>query len=182
MRMEPKAIVKRKGHNMTGRGTSSIELNNTATNEERAQIIRNSTSLFNCELANTPEKCAEALNEFFDRVSKSGEIPSVEKMALALGVYRQLLWEWEQGSLGREIADMVRKAKELLAAIDAELVASRKIEPITYIFRAKNYYGMKDKMEYSIEKRDVLGDGKSAEEIYGKYKDALPIQAEGEVE
>ena len=80
------------------------------------------------------------------------------------------------------MADMVRKAKELLAAIDAELVASRKIEPITYIFRAKNYYGMKDKVEYSIEKRDVLGDGKTAEEIYGKYKDALPIQAEGDVE
>ena len=176
--MEPKAIVTQKNPSRV----MSLEQNCTATNEERSDIIRNSTSLMNCQYANTPEKAAEALNTFFARVSQTGELPSVEKMCLALGTVRQTVWEWEQGSLGREMADIVKKAKEILGAIDAELVASRKIEPITYIFRSKNYYGMKDKVEYSIEKRDVLGDGKSAEELGKKWLNSIPIQAESEVE
>jgi|WetSurMetagenome_2_1015567.scaffolds.fasta_scaffold29718_7 hypothetical protein len=176
--MEPKAISTHKNPARI----MSLEQNCTATNAERAQIIQNSTSLLNCQLANTPEKAAAALNNFFAKVSASGEIPSVEKMALALGTVRQVIWEWEQGTLGREMADIVKKAKEILGAIDAELVASRKIEPITYIFRAKNYYGMKDKVEYSVERRDVLGSGKTVDELEAKWLNSIPICTDSEVE
>ena len=42
---------------------------------------------------------------------------------------------------------MVKKAKEILAGIDAKLVSQGKIPQVTYIFRAKNFFGMRDQQE-----------------------------------
>ena len=39
---------------------------------------------------------------------------------------------------------MVEKARQLLADIDAGLVQKGQIPQVVYIFRSKNYYGMRD--------------------------------------
>jgi len=45
---------------------------------------------------------------------------------------------------------MIKKAKQILASIDAELVSSGKIPQVVYIFRAKNFYQMSDQQEITI--------------------------------
>jgi hypothetical protein len=60
---------------------------------------------------------------------------------------------------------MIKKAKDLIAAYDANLVAEGKLNPVTYIFRSKNYYGMKDQQEHVITPNNPLGDAASPEEI-----------------
>lgn len=69
-----------------------------------------------------------------------------------------------------------------MASFDAKLVISGKMQFLTYCFRSKNYYGMKDAVEYSIERRDVLGEPKSPDELGAKWLNSIPIQAESEVE
>ena len=48
---------------------------------------------------------------------------------------------------------MIKKAKQILAGIDAKLVSQGKIPQITYIFRAKNFFGMTDKQEVVLQNR-----------------------------
>ena len=102
------------------------------------------------EVPETEEEFAERLNEFFQHCEEANEIPTIEKMALALGSYRQKVWEWEvQETKGRLVSDMLKKAKSIISTMDAELAMTGKIQPVVYIFRSKNFYGMRDQVDIS---------------------------------
>lgn len=121
-------------------------------------------------IVKSDEECAERLNEFFSVLAETGELPSVEKMALALGTVRQTLWNWENGvGCSAVRAAMIKRAKEILAAMDAELVSRNKIPQVTYIFRAKNFFGMKDQTDVVVTPNNPLGDAQSVEDIAVKY-------------
>ena len=102
------------------------------------------------EVPVTDEEFADRLNEFFEHCYETNEVPTIEKLALALGTTRQTLWDWETGERkGRLVSDMIKRAKSMISAMDAELAMTGKIQPVVYIFRAKNYYGMKDQVDFS---------------------------------
>lgn len=105
---------------------------------------------FKKEEPKTEEEFAERLNEFFQHCEEAGEVPTVEKLALALGTYRQKVWEWEVNQTrGRLISDMLKRAKAIISTMDAELAMTGKIQPVVYIFRSKNFYGMRDQVDIS---------------------------------
>ena len=165
-------------NNKTKKGSksASVEVNNTATSEEISQILRNSLYWFNRDIVKTDEECAERLNEYFERLAETGEIPTVEKMCLALGTTRSTVFRWETGELQSSQArrNMIKKAKEILAAMDAEMVNEGKIPQVTYIFRAKNFFGMQDQQEVVLTPNNKLGDDVNKDEIINKYKKSLP--------
>ena len=45
-----------------------------------------------------------------------------------------------------------------MAGLDAELVQQNKIPAITYIFRSKNYYGMRDEQKIVLEPKKQMDD------------------------
>lgn len=158
---------------------TSVEKHLTATNAEIKESLSNILYWRKHEAVKTDEECAERLDEFFTRMNETGEIPTVEKMALALGVSRQAVWQWETGLYGTpERQKMIKKAKEILAALDAELVSKGKIPQVTYIFRAKNFYGMRDQAEVVITPNNPLGSETSAEEIQKRLEADIPIEGE----
>ena len=53
--------------------------------------------------------------------------------------------------------------------MDAELVSRGKIPQVTYIFRAKNFFGMKDQTDLVVAPANPLGDISDAETIKDKY-------------
>jgi hypothetical protein len=173
-----KEVVKKK----RGSKSASVEKTTTASRNEIKEILSNSLYWYKREIVKSDEECAERLNEFFQRVAETGEIPTVEKMCLALGTVRQTVYDWEQGTQGSVRSVMIKKAKEILASLDAELVSRGKIPQVTYIFRAKNFFGMKDQQEHVITPNNPLGDTSNPEELAQKYKAALPESfVEGEV-
>ena len=110
------------------------------------------------EVPKTDEEFAERLNEFFEHCYETNEIPTVEKMALALGTYREQVWKWETQEIkGRLVSNMLKKAKSMISVMDAELAMTGKIQPVVYIFRAKNYYGMKDQVDFSTSENGQGG-------------------------
>ena len=138
--------------------------------EEISRIINESVQYFNRKPAKTAEEIAERLNEYFAECYEKGQIPTVEDMALALGTNRRRLWDWEQQvSKNPERANLIHQAKEVLAAIDAKLVTEGKIPQVTYIFRAKNYFGLRDVSENVNYHIDPLGDTVDNEVIRRKY-------------
>ena len=157
------AAVKKRGSK-----PASLEAYNTATKPEMKQMLSNILYWYKREIVKSDDECAERLNEFFQRINETGEIPTVEKMCLSLGTVRSVVWEWENGSKGQTRANIIKKAKEILAALDAELVSNNKIPQVTYIFRAKNFYAMSDKTEFVLTPNSPL-DGKSEEELATRY-------------
>ena len=152
-----------------GSKSASIEKTTTATKQEISQILNNSLYWRNHPKVHTDEECADRLNEFFTHCAETGEIPTVEKMCLALGHTRMSVWNWEQGSQGNARKEMIEMAKEILASIDAELVSRGKIPQITYIFRAKNFFGLSDKTEVVLTPNNPLESNMSSDELRQRY-------------
>lgn len=164
---------KQKATNPSKRGSksASVTANCTAKQEDIARIVGESVQYFNREIVKTDEECAERLNDYFQQCCRTGQIPTVEDMALALGTTRFTLWDWENGrSQNPTRSNMIKKAKEILAAIDAKLVSEGKIPQVTYIFRAKNFFGMRDQQEVVLTPNtSPLGEQQDIEKLKQKY-------------
>lgn len=156
-----------------GSKSASVEATTTATKEEIKEILRHNLYWYHRDIVKTDEECAERLNEFFARLAETGEIPTVEKMCLALGTVRNTVWTWEQGVLGPTRMHMIKKAKEILAALDAELVSKGKIPQITYIFRAKNFFGLSDKTEVVLTPNQPLGNDSDPVELAKRIEGSI---------
>ena len=168
-------VVKKK----RGSKSASIAATTTAKADEIAQVVKESFQYFKRPIVKSDAECAQRLNEYFAQCARDGQIPTVEDMSLALGAVRVTVYKWEQGiGCSPERRDMIKKAKEILAGIDAKLVAMGKIPQITYIFRAKNYFGLSDKQEVVIAPNDPLGDLKDTKALEAEYVDSVVTDPE----
>lgn len=137
-----------------------------AKTEDVRRIMENCLHWYNLPRIESDEDCRQRLYDFFVGCAESGELPTVEKMCLALGYARNTVWEWEQGlKCSTERANMIKKAKELLATFDAAMVTEGKINPVTYIFRAKNYFGMKDQQDLVLAPASPLGEAPDQKQL-----------------
>lgn len=123
----------------------------------------------------TGEAVQERLNLFFDLCRMNGEFPTVEKMALALGVHRQTVWEWENQTKYPDIAYSIKQAKEAIHALEAYLVSTGRMHPTAYIFRAKNNYGMKDQQDVVVTPNNPLGNIEKPDEIAERIENSVVI-------
>ena len=122
-----------------------------------------------CDKPKTDEEIEQRVIEYLGECYTTGQRLTVEKLALALGIARQTLFEWENGkSCSKRVTDIIKRAKGTIAAYDADMVTSGKMNPVPYIFRAKNYYGMKDQQDVVIEPKQGITD-QTADEIAEKY-------------
>ena len=130
---------------------------------------------YNMKKAVTDEEIRERLYRYFVETLENGEIPTVEEMCLALGYDRKTIWRWENGQEGATPVrcHLIKKAKEFLASFDAKLVQENKVNPTTYIFRAKNYFGLKDQQEYVLTPNNPLGDTKDPAEIHQRLLEGI---------
>lgn len=103
------------------------------------------------EKVKSPEELIDRTESYFLRCANRGIKPTVEEYALCLGVTASTLWDWENGrSRGPAESDIVKRAKQMIALFDAKAIIDGKMNPVTYIFRAKNYYGMRDQQDVVV--------------------------------
>ena len=164
-------IVKKK----RGGKVTSVKHNTSAKAADIRRIGATLLRWYNMEKAVTDEEIRERLKMYFVTTLEAGEIPTVEEMSLALGYDRKTLWCWEVGGDGSTPVrrNLIKKAKEFLASFDAKLVQENKVNPTTYIFRAKNYFGLKDEVEYVLKPETPLGDAKDPNEIQQRLIDGV---------
>lgn len=149
-----------------GSKSASTELHCKAPPEVLGGIITDIGHWFGSPKVKDDEDCRQRLIAFFEYYAQTGGIPTVEKLSLALGASPQILWDWEvRRTKGAERAELIKAAKIYLSAIDADLALLGYIDKVVYIFRAKNYYGMKDTQDIVVQARDPLGEGTSREEL-----------------
>jgi hypothetical protein len=141
-----------------------------------SQTLADTYKWYKMPRVETDDECEERLIMFFETCIATGELPTIEKMSLALGVVTETVRRWERGDLGSRRSAMIKKAKEFIATYDAEMAHKGKMQPVTYIFRAKNYYGMRDTVDYNLSSADPLGESSSREEIEQRIKNSIPLE------
>lgn len=144
--------------------------------EDVKRIMKNCLRWYELPRIETDEDCRQRLYDFFVGCAETGELPTVEKMCLALGYARNTVFEWEQGlKCSSERANFIKKAKSLIATFEAEMVSEGKINPVTYIFRAKNFFGMKDTQDLILTPNNPLGDQPTPEELQKRIEGSVVV-------
>ena len=160
-----------------GSKSASVEATTTAKREEISQVIQESFQYFNRPIVKSDEECAQRLNDYFKQCNETGQIPTVEDMCLALGTIRQTVWRWENGEgCSSARRDMIKKAKEILAGIDAKLVSMGKIPQVTYIFRAKNFFSMSDSATLTVIPAQPLGDSPDQKQLEERIAGSVVVE------
>ena len=137
-----------------------------------SKLLTEALDAYNQTKVSNDEELAERFNAYFHKCAETGQIPTVEEMAMYTGYAQSTVWDWETGRRGGfspQTADIVKKAKEYLKTFDAKLVISGMENPIVYFFRAKNYYSMSDKQEIVITPNSQNEGDMSADDIAKRY-------------
>lgn len=159
----------------------SVELNFT-TDEERRKLISGVLSdtlvIYKQKQCKTDEEVLARIERYFNVCVVAGSLPTIEGLALSLGVNRSTMLDWEQGKYNASRGPIITRAKEVIAEMDAQLVSMGKMNPIPYIFRAKNYYGLTDKTDVYISSSPL--DNYNEAELKKSIKETIIIDAEFE--
>ena len=137
-----------------------------------SRLLTEALDAYNQPKVKSDEELAERWNQYFHKCAETGQIPTVEEMAMYSGFTQATVWDWENGrrqGFSSQTAEIVKKAKEYLKSFDAKLVVSGKVNPIVYFFRAKNYYGMSDKHDLVVSTGAGSEQDISAEDIAKRY-------------
>ena len=162
-----------------GSQSASIEHNTSARRRDITRILEGITQWKSHGRVQSDEECAERIDAFFRTCTQLGEIPTMEKLAYALGVDRTTLWRWrKEGTHGSARAKMLEDAVELMAAFEAEMAMNGLVHFAVYQFRAKNYYGMRDQTEHVIRPANPLGEMESKEELRKRITEGVNLDVE----
>jgi hypothetical protein len=140
-------------------------------NEVYASTIRNMMEFYLQSPVVSDDDLCERLAWFFSRCFETGQLITYEKMCLACGYTKSWVADITTGrkiGFSHNTAEILKKAQEFIASCDGELALQSKIQPVVYMFRAKNFYGMTDKQEMVVTPNNPLGEA-DVSTIEAKY-------------
>lgn len=166
---------------------ASIESSIPGSSENKAELA--STTMNKCMIfyeagerrVKSTSELQDRIKWFFNKCAETGQFPTVEKMCTSIGIPRKTIWEWTAGRNGSSLiqdtdlsaGEIIQLAKDVLASYDSELVMQNKLYPASWIFRAKNFYGMADKQEFVVEPKNPLGEEIPMEEIAARIPEDI---------
>lgn len=153
---------------------ASMELHSTAKRDDISRILGSIVKWEKQPRVTDDDDCQRRLESFFQTCINTGEIPTVEKMAYAVGYDRRTIWEWRaKKTKGERRAAMMEMAMEAIAAFEAEMAMEGLVHHAVYSFRAKNYFGMKDQMEHVLTPNNPLGDMQDKDELRARITEGV---------
>ena len=150
----------------------------TEKQEYMRKIMRVNQKYLFVDYPASESEAQQRIADYFNECHNEGLHPVVEGLALCLGTNTRTLLDWEHGVVKTPPVSSrtIKKAKQYIGDYDALLAAEGKMNPVFYIFRAKNFYGLKDQQDVVVTPGNQLGgeDVAEAERIL----DALPEDGE----
>ena len=108
--------------------------------------------------------------------------PTIRGLASALGTTYNTLSGWENGErdgkLGNSCSLIIKKAKQFIAEFDEMLAMEGIDNAILFMFRAKNYYGMRDLQDIQLTANTQLQPTMSMQEIADKVAKDVVIDTD----
>ena len=120
----------------------------------------------------SPEELADRFEQLFNVAAEQGMLPRYEHLALVSGLPRSTFYEYGNDKSpyapNKGYLDVIKKAKLIIASMEAGLASTGKIPAPVYIFREKNYSGMKDTQDIQVTPNQNSQIPENAEEIIDK--------------
>lgn len=99
----------------------------------------------------SPEELSDRFQKLFDLSFQEGVLPRYEHLVLVSGLPKSTFYDYGnenyQYSPDPLYSDVIKRAKSIISASEAGLASTGKIPAPVYIFREKNYGGLKDVQE-----------------------------------
>ena len=128
---------------------------------------------------NSDDAVEQRCSEYFEYCRAAGERPLIEGLAVAIGVDIRTLSDWElkksRNGPGSRRSEIIKKAKNLVKYLLAQMAVNNKIYPNVWIFYGKNYFGMKDEQEIVVTPNSGQTPEITAEEIAARHQ-AAPLE------
>lgn len=148
----------------------------TEVKKERSEVMRNLFTWYKMPKPNLKDDYAVEvrLDDFFKMASESGELVTIEKIALSLGVTTQTLQRWKNGQgCSQARKDLINQVYELTHSFESHLAYTSNIDKTVYIFRSKNHYDMVDRKDVVVTDNAVLGDKRDLQAIEAEYTELI---------
>lgn len=148
---------------------------------DNAKYIGVQIALFNMPKINIrdEQQVAKRLEEYFQLYGDNDMKPTVNGMAMALGISRQTLsavaHDLPTGggttklTYPKSVSDLIKKAYQMMENLWESYMSNYKIHPTAGIFMGKNYYGCKDSVEHVLTPNTNNEDDYDAEAIKQRY-------------
>lgn len=143
-----------------------------AKHEEANRILRNIMArqkMNPTPIFNSPNEMIVLIETFFERCVEFRLYPTKRGMAMSLGTDYRTLVDWENGSRGTQYAQILKNAGESIAEFDDQAALDGHINPILFIFRSKNYHGMRDVQDIVVTPNNPLGETQDPATLQQKY-------------
>jgi hypothetical protein len=131
---------------------------------------------------NNDDDVQDRIIEYFQYCFDNDIKPGVEGMALAVGVNRRTLWDWETGDSrnkpGSRRADIIKKSKQILAEYMENLAQNNKINPVTAIFLLKNHFGYTNVDTVEVKATGSLTPTLAPDEIAKQIPKDIPVDVD----
>ena len=93
--------------------------------------------------------------EYLNRKAYEQRLPSIEGLAAWFGISRQSLHTWLNDERDRECYDFLNATREAFSAMWTEATQDGNINPVAWIFYAKNHYGYVDRQEVDVSAKNA---------------------------
>ena len=149
-----------------------------AKGEELSEKMRKLKVIYDMPKINldSDEEVEQRINEYFEYCIEAQLRPTVEGLGLAIGVNRSTLYNWEVKKTRAGLNDfrynIIKKAKDYIAFLMSDLVMENKINPVTCIFYAKNYFQICDRQVVVLTPNNPLGENANQDEIQQRLLEA----------
>lgn len=113
-----------------------------------ADILNKLKILYMQKRCTSDEEIANRLDwYFFQYCIENGMKPTIDGVAMALGIHPDTFNNWEHGESGSYKLEIAKKSKYLVKTFMEASTMEGKMNPIVWMFYGKNYFGMSDKQE-----------------------------------
>ena len=151
--------IERELHPKTGKNGQMPPCYYEVEPNSTADILMKMKILYDQTRVKTDEEIVERVNwYFFDYCVRYQVRPTLDSCAMALGLSRETLNNWEHGESGSFKLDAARKIKYLVKNFMETATMEGKLNPIVWMFYGKNYFGMSDKQEVVLTPNQGIND------------------------
>ena len=158
----------------------------TPTKPEQAKKGENMLRIMMAvEQSEMPDIDTDSYQEVWGRVKEYLKVcckydtrPSLPGLALSLGVTREILMGWLDGTIRkpREVRKVLEKAVMILNVVLEDNLQNNKINTVSGIYLSKANFGYTDTTKPKEQKPQPLGERVSDEELYSRFEGLAEIE------
>lgn len=170
-----------KPQKLTGRGGSA----NFPASRDRykgspevvKKLLSETITAYKMPKVSSNAELAQRISDYFSMCCETGQIPTVEEMALSTGYSIATFFDWEKGrnkGFGDGdyggTSEVIKKAKSFMRTFDSKMAIAGQMDFLLYCFRGKNYYDMTDKQEVVVTpNQNPIGDPRTQQALLDEY-------------